>query len=42
MTARLADVCVGGRLVLIGLPVRRLFCDDPGCGRRTFAEPVEG
>jgi len=28
--------------VLIGLSVRRLFCDSPGCGRRTFAEQVEG
>ncbi len=28
--------------VLIGLSVRRLFCDSPGCGRRTFAEHVEG
>ncbi|MEU9456786.1 ISL3 family transposase [Streptomyces sp. NPDC048277] len=38
----LADVAVGGRPVLIGLSVRRLFCDAPGCGRRTFAEQVEG
>ncbi|MFB7336104.1 hypothetical protein ACFC00_31500 [Streptomyces adustus] len=38
----LADVAVGGRPVLIGLSVRRLFCDSPGCGRRTFAEQVEG
>ncbi|MFE6946653.1 hypothetical protein [Streptomyces chartreusis] len=28
--------------MLIGLSVRRLFCDGPGCGRRTFAEQVEG
>ncbi|MCZ4612369.1 ISL3 family transposase [Streptomyces sp. Lzd4kr] len=39
---RLADVAVGGRPVLIRLSVRRLFCDAPGCGRRTFAEQVEG
>lgn len=38
----LADVAVGGRPVLIGLSVRRLFCDAPGCERRTFAEQVEG
>lgn len=38
----LADVAVGGRPVLIGLTVRRLFCDSPDCGRRTFAEQVEG
>ncbi|MGW3985125.1 transposase family protein [Streptomyces mirabilis] len=38
----LADVAAGGRPVLIGLPVRRLFCDSLGCGRRTFAEQVEG
>ncbi|MFF3620738.1 ISL3 family transposase [Streptomyces sp. NPDC002467] len=38
----LADIAVGGRPVLIGLSVRRLFCDGPGRGRRTFAEQVEG
>ncbi|MFE2475244.1 transposase family protein [Streptomyces sp. NPDC059389] len=38
----LADVAVGGRPVLIELSVRRLFCDSPDCGRRTFAEQVEG
>jgi transposase len=38
----LADVAVGGRPVVIGLSVRRLFCDGPGCGRRTFVEQVEG
>ncbi|MFJ8159155.1 ISL3 family transposase [Streptomyces sp. NPDC094468] len=38
----LADVAAGGRPVLINLAVRRLFCDSPGCGRRTFAEQVEG
>ncbi|MFD8396575.1 hypothetical protein ACFV2N_47295 [Streptomyces sp. NPDC059680] len=38
----LADVAVGGRPVLIGLSMRRLFCDSPGCGRRTFAEQIEG
>ncbi|BFO18252.1 hypothetical protein SHKM778_46400 [Streptomyces sp. KM77-8] len=38
----LADVAVGGRPVLIGLSVRRFFCDSPDCGRRTFAEQVKG
>ncbi|WP_345553935.1 ISL3 family transposase [Streptomyces lannensis] len=38
----LADVAAGGRPVLIVLSVRRLFCGSPGCGRRTFAEQVEG
>ncbi|WP_078888147.1 ISL3 family transposase [Streptomyces sp. NRRL S-118] len=38
----LADLAVGGRPVLIRLSVRRLFCDSPRCGRRTFAEQVEG
>jgi len=37
----LADVAVGGRPVLIRLSVRRLFCEAPGCARRTFAEQVE-
>lgn len=27
---------------MTGLSVRRLFCDSPECGRRTFAEQVEG
>lgn len=38
----LADVAVVGRPVLIVLSVRRLFCDSADCGRRTFAEQVEG
>ncbi|MFC0842177.1 ISL3 family transposase [Streptomyces noboritoensis] len=38
----LADLAVGGRPVSICLSVRRLFCDRPRCGRRTFAEQVEG
>ena len=39
---RLADVAIGGRRVVIRLPVRRLFCGDPGCARVTFAEQVPG
>jgi hypothetical protein len=39
---RLADAAIGGRRVVIRLQVRRLFCDDPACARRTFAEQVPG
>ena len=38
----LADLAVGGRPLLIGLSVRRLFCDGQRCGRRTFAEQIDG
>ncbi|MGW3826387.1 hypothetical protein ACWEAF_29825 [Streptomyces sp. NPDC005071] len=41
-TRTLAGLAVGGRPVSIGLSVRRLFCDSPHCGRRTFAEQVDG
>ena len=41
-TRTLADRAVGGRPLLIGLSVRRLFCDGPRCARRTFAEQVDG
>ncbi|UGT68342.1 transposase family protein [Nocardia gipuzkoensis] len=39
---RLADTAITGREVVIVLRVRRLFCDNTGCGRRTFAEQVPG
>lgn len=39
---RLVDSAVGGREVQIGLRVRRFFCDQPGCGRKTFVEQVDG
>jgi transposase len=39
---RLADAAVGGRQVEIRLAVRRFFCPDPGCKRKTFAEQVDG
>ena len=39
---RLADAAIGGRQVEILLAVRRFFCPDPGCRRRTFAEQVDG
>lgn len=32
-----ADGAVGGRMVVITLEVRRLFCDDSRCERMTFA-----
>jgi hypothetical protein len=32
----------GGRRVMIRLQVRRLFCDEPACSQRTFAEQVPG
>ncbi len=33
---------VGGRRVVIVLSVRRLFCQEQACRRRTFAEQVSG
>ena len=39
---RLADGAAGGQRVVIRLQVRRLFCDDPACAKRTFAEQVPG
>ncbi|MEW1552083.1 transposase family protein, partial [Streptomyces tsukubensis] len=38
----LADTAVAGRAVGIELRVRRFFCDDAACGKRTFAEQVDG
>lgn len=37
---RLSDTAVAGREVLIRLRVRRLFCGNTECGRKTFAEAV--
>nr|WP_245703694.1 ISL3 family transposase [Streptomyces lushanensis] len=39
---RLADTPVGGQPVLIKLTVRRLYCDNSLCRRRTFVEQVAG
>ncbi|MEU2874679.1 ISL3 family transposase [Streptomyces olivoreticuli] len=39
---RIADAPVGGRRVVIELSVRRLFCDNSGCAKATFAEQIEG
>ena len=37
---RLSDTAISGREVVVVLRVRRLFCDNSLCGRRTFAEQV--
>lgn len=39
---RLSDTAISGREVVIALRIRRLFCDNSDCGRRTFAEQVPG
>ena len=39
---RLADVALAGRRLVIVLSVRRLFCNQRACQRRTFAEQVPG
>jgi transposase len=39
---RIDDAAIAGRPVVIKLRVRRFFCANPGCGRRTFAEQVDG
>jgi len=38
----LADAAIGGRQAVILLAVRRFLCLAPGCGRKTFAEQVDG
>lgn len=37
-----ADVPSAGRRVVLCLRVRRFFCPDDSCGRRTFAEQMSG
>jgi transposase len=39
---RLADAPAGGHRVLIRLAVRRFFCGNPDCPKKTFAEQVGG
>ncbi|HEY1702304.1 MAG TPA: ISL3 family transposase [Trebonia sp.] len=39
---RLADTASGGQEVVVGLQVRRFFCDSGECGKKTFAEQVPG
>ena len=36
------DLPMHGRRVRLRLTVRRFFCDEAGCARRTFAEPFDG
>jgi len=38
----IGDVPVGGSRVVIRLQVRRFLCQQPGCGRVTFAEQIPG
>jgi transposase len=37
---QLADTATAGQEVLIRLRVRRLFCDNTDCAKKTFAEQV--
>jgi transposase len=39
---RLADTAVGGQETLIHLRVRRFFCQNMACAKKTFAEQVPG
>jgi transposase len=39
---RLLDTAVAGRQMLVVLRVRRMFCDNGGCPKVTFAEQVSG
>jgi transposase len=39
---RLSDVPAGCLRAVIRLAVRRFFCGNPGCPKKTFAEQVEG
>jgi zinc-finger of transposase IS204/IS1001/IS1096/IS1165 len=36
---QLADLPCQGRAVRLSIKVRRFFCENPACSRRTFAEP---
>ncbi|WP_414641105.1 transposase family protein [Actinospica sp.] len=38
----IADTAVGGRRLVIELTVRRFFCRDPACPKKTFVEQVPG
>jgi hypothetical protein len=39
---RIADPAVGGREAVIHLRVRRFFCINADCGRKTFVEQIPG
>ena len=41
-TRLLAEQPVFGLRVRLRMTVRRFFCDDPGCPRRIFVEPLDG
>lgn len=38
----IADTAVGGRRTVIELTVRRFFCRDPNCPKKTIAEQAPG
>jgi transposase len=39
---QLVDPAIAGREAMIELTVRRFFCDNTACGRKTFVEQVSG
>jgi transposase len=39
---RLVDPPVSGRRAMLELTVRRFFCDNATCARRTFVEQIDG
>jgi transposase len=39
---QVADAAIAGLPVVLRLPVRRLFCANGNCPKRTFAEQVPG
>jgi transposase len=39
---RMADAAVSGQDVVLHLTVRRFFCDQPACAKKTFAEQIPG
>jgi hypothetical protein len=39
---QLSDTAAAGRKVVVRLQVRKLFCENTDCARKTFAEQVPG
>lgn len=39
---QLSDTAAAGREVVVRLQVRRLFCENTDCARKTFAEQIPG
>ncbi|MFI1184160.1 transposase family protein [Streptomyces sp. NPDC020799] len=39
---KISDTAIAGQETLLHLVVRRLFCVSAGCGKRTFAEQIDG